>query len=281
MKSNHSHIRVQKATGEKVPYEREKLITALKFSGISEVELDRIIPFVESHLFDGISTKKLHALAYSQLRKKKAYGEAGRYRLKKGIFDLGPSGYPFEKFIGRVFESFGYEVQTGVLVQGKCIHHEVDVVAKKPGEEIIVEAKFRSDYNGKTTVQVPLYIHSRFNDIKALRKEHGDNTLIKGFVVTNARFTLDAIKYSECVGLGLMSWDYPEGKSLKHFIDRSGLHPLTSLHSISKSDKRKLLDKGIVLCSEIEENKQILFDSGLTQNQVSKILNEVDLMIRP
>ena len=230
-------IHLTKATGEKVVFSRQKLIQALSSAGADNLQREKIADQIEANLYDGIPSGKIHQMVYAFLKKEKSHRTAGRYRLKKAIFDLGPSGYPFEIFVGKLFESFGYKVEVGVLVSGKCIQHEVDVVARKDDEVVVVEAKFRGDYRGKTTVQVPLYIQSRFNDIKAKWEEEGkyENHKVRSFVCTNARFTGDAIKYSECVGLGLISWDYPQKSSLKSIIDQSGLHPLTIFALIKKN----------------------------------------------
>jgi len=196
--------------------------------------------------------------------------------------DLGPTGYPFENFVGKLFESMGYQVKVGVLIHGKCVKHEVDVVATKENEQIIIETKFRADFRGKVNVQVPLYIHSRFNDIKAKWEEENryPNLNLHGYVVTNGRLTEDSINYAQCVGLGMISWDYPSENSLKNYIDTSGLHPLTSLHSLRKLDKRALLEKDLVLASQLIERQDLLKEINLNDKQIKRILNEAELLIR-
>ncbi len=272
---------VLKANGEQVLFDREKLIKALQNSG-ADIKQSHDIAFrVQEKIYEGMTTRKIYQLAYALL-KKTSHRTAGRYRLKKAIQDLGPSGYPFEIFVGRLFESFGYQVQIGKQMQGKCIQHEVDVVGKKPDEMIIVECKFHSDYKAKTNVQVPLYIHSRFNDIKAKWKEtHSEDSIrFRGFVVTNTRFTVDAINFAECAGLGLISWDYPANGSLKYFVDQSGLHPITSLHSLNKTHKRQILDEGIVLCSELINHPDVMRKFAMNEQQIDKVIKEAILLVK-
>jgi hypothetical protein len=275
-------IYVTKASGEKVPYDPAKIKETLKISGLGEEKIDQYSKIIERQLYDGISTRKIFDLSYNLLKKSKSIKAAGRYKLKQAIFDLGPSGYPFEIFVGKLFESFGFRVKVGEMLEGKCISHEVDVVATRDKTLTIVETKFRVDYRGKTTVQVPLYINSRFNDLKG-KLENEDRYKdfeINGYVVTNARFTADAIKYADCVGLGLISWDYPSTGSLKHFIDRSGLHPLTSLHSLRKHEKKALLENGIVLCNELNTHEDTLSEIGLTPLRIRKVLDEAEMLTR-
>lgn len=269
-------IFIIKSDGSRVIYDPAKLITALQNSGADEKQSRQIAWQIEKKLYDGIPSRKIYQMAYSLLNRKKAHRAAGRYRLKKAIFELGPTGHPFELFVSRLFESFGYQVKTGQVVSGKCVEHEVDVVATRKKEKVIIECKFHSDYRAKTNVQVPLYIHSRFEDIKEKWIAEGQFTdmNIRGFVVTNARFTKDAIAFAECAGLGLISWDYPKNGSLKYFTDKSGLHPLTSLRTLNKGQKKELLEEGIVLCRELINNEDLLKKLRLAEKQIRRVLDE-------
>lgn len=273
-------ITVIKSDGARVFYDRGKLIAALKNSGVDENRSGEIALQVEKQIYDGITARKIYKIAYRLLKKRKSYREAGRYRLKKAIFDLGPSGFPFELFVAKLFEHFGYQVKTDQVIQGKCVQHEVDVVATNEMEQVIVECKFHSDYRNKTNVQVPLYINSRFRDIKEKWEEEKlyMDKKVRGYVITNARFTKDAVQYAECAGLGLISWDYPVDGSLKYFTDLSALHPVTSLYTLIKSQKKALLDKGIVLCKEIPAHVNYLRELNLSDAQIAKVLNEVKVL---
>lgn len=267
-------INVTKENGEKAIFSPDKLKQALASAGAGAVEQEKILRLVIPKLYDGIPTRKIYRMAFDLL-KKESHRLAGRYKLKNAIMELGPTGFPFEKFMGRILERMGYQVETGILVQGKCVQHEVDVVARKNNEMLMLECKFHSDSAAKSGVQVPLYIHSRFQDIKAVwEKEFGTHIKYRGGVATNTRFSEDAEKYGICAGLWMISWDFPAGNSLKNFIDRTGLHPLTSLISLTKKEKQFLLEKGIVLCSELENNVNSLRDAGLTENRIKKVLRE-------
>jgi Holliday junction resolvase-like predicted endonuclease len=272
-------IQVIKGNGEKVVFDREKLKRALAFAGAGGSEQERIAGIVASKLYPGIHTKKIYQMAFDLL-KRESHKVAGRYRLKNAIMDLGPTGYPFEIFVGKILEKMGYEVETGKMVQGKCIQHEIDVIAKKPGEMILIECKFHRNNQTKSGVQVPLYIHSRYLDVKsAWEEKYGKQIHYRGGVVTNTRFSDDAISYGKCAGLMLISWDYPADTGLKHFIDRTGLHPLTSLINLTKKEKEFLLEKGLVLCSQLQENKQVLKELGMNKNKIEKVLREAENLI--
>jgi Holliday junction resolvase-like predicted endonuclease len=55
---------------------------------------------------------------------------------------LGPAGFFFEKYIAKLFQSEGYETLTNLLLQGKCVSHEVDVVVRKNNYLTMIECKF-------------------------------------------------------------------------------------------------------------------------------------------
>ncbi len=268
-------IYVTKGNGDRVPFDEDKLRRALKNSGAGTLDVERALAAVKKSLYQGIGTHKIYQTAYRILKKSSRHS-AGRYRLKKAIMELGPSGYPFEKFVGRLMESRGYQTRVNLIIQGKCVQHEVDVVARNQQEQIMIECKFHSDSKRNSDVKVALYIHSRFQDVAASWKqdEPDANIQYKGMVVNNTRFSDDATRYAKCAGLQLVSWDYPNGNSLKDWIDQSGYHPITSLSYLKKTEKQQLLDKNVVLCRDIEKNEPLLKTLGIPDYRIKNLLSE-------
>lgn len=272
----HQDIYIKKRNGDRVLFDEQKLRQALERSGAKPNEIEHALNQVQKIIEEDISTHKIYQVAYRALKKHSRHS-AGRYRLKKAMMELGPSGYPFEKFIGKIFEGFGYKTQVGVIVQGVCVQHEVDVVARNDKEQIMVECKYHSDVALKSDVKVALYIHSRFLDVSKAWDKIAENKGLqfKGMVVTNTRFSDDAIQYGVCVGMKLMSWDYPRGNSLKDWIDRLGYHPITSLSSLTKSEKQYFLDHGIVLCRDVFRHKELMAELGFSPQKTKNVLHEV------
>jgi hypothetical protein len=98
-------------------------------------------------------------------------------------------------------------------------------------------------------VKVPLYIICiRCVDLL------GNNILLpllfqfEGYVLTNSRFTPEAINYAKCKQLKLISWNYAESNSLS---DRRGLYSLTCLTTIPHAEEQWLLSNNLVLVKEI------------------------------
>ena len=274
-------VYVTKGNGDRVPFEEDKLRKALKNSGAGSLEIERALAIVKKNLYEGMGTHKIYQMAYRVLKKSSRHS-AGRYRLKKAIMELGPSGYPFEKFVGRLMESQGYQSRVNVVAQGKCVQHELDVVARNNREQIMIECKFHSDSKRNSDVKVALYIHSRFQDMEAAwKEEHPDDDIrYVGMVATNTRFSDDAMQYAKCAGLRLVSWDYPGGNSIKNWIDQSGYHPVTSLSYLKKTEKQILLEKDVVLCQDIKNNEPLLRELGIPDSRIKNILSEARQLSR-
>lgn len=268
-------INIVKFSGDSAPFEVEKLINSLRRSRANEELIQQIVEQVENQIYDGITTKQIYKMAFKML-KDKSRVSASKYKLKKALMELGPTGFPFEKLIGKIMEQEGFETKVGEIVKGNCVQHEVDVIAQKDNNHYMIECKYHSDHGRFCNVKIPLYIHSRFLDVeKQWERQSGHETkLHQGGVYTNTRFTTDAIKYGNCVGLLMISWDYPRENGLKDRIDKSGLHPLTALTTLTKTEKTKLLDTGIVLCKELHENSDLLAQIGVPKSRHENILKD-------
>ncbi|WAC01609.1 ATP cone domain-containing protein [Lacinutrix neustonica] len=268
-------INIVKYSGDVVAFDVDKLINSLRRSQASEELIQQIVGQVEDQLYEGITTKKIYQMAFKML-KGKSRVSASKYKLKKALMELGPSRFPFEKLVGKLLAHEGFSTQVGVIVQGNCVQHEVDVIAQKDNTHYMIECKYHSDQGRFCNVKIPLYIHSRFLDVEKQweRQKGHEAKLHKGGVYTNTRFTSDAVKYGKCVRLLLTSWNYPIGDGLKDRIDKSGLHPLTALTTLTKAEKTKLLDEGIVLCKELHETPKILEQVGVPKSRHKKVLED-------
>jgi hypothetical protein len=266
---------IVKSSGEKVPFAPEKLRKSLLHSGAPTGVVDTIVQKVTEEIYEEMSTREIYNRAFALLRK---YREscASRYKLKKAIYELGPTGFPFEKFVSAVLNHSGHQTRTNQIYQGHCVAHEIDVVATGPKGVTLIECKFHSNAGKKCDVKVPLYIHSRFRDIVRWNDHQQKNrvNLKPAWVVTNTRFTRDAQQYGKCAGLYLLSWNYPPKNSLKRRIDRSGLYPITVSTLLSAREKEFILERGIVLCKELLEAPYFLDHLGVSDPRKKRVLEE-------
>ncbi len=269
-------MEIIKSSGEKVLFSLKKLRKSLSHSGADQNLIERIVSKVQEELYEGISTREIYNRAFAMLKKQKSVF-ASKYKLKKAIYELGPTGFPFERFVAAILQYSGHTVQVDEFMKGACVDHEIDVVAEKNGEVTIIECKFHGEAGRNCNVKIPLYINSRYNDIKAhwkAQKKEGKK-LDVGWVVTNTRFTKDAIQYGKCAGLYLLSWDYPSNDGLKDRIDRLGLYPITVSTVLSQREKQFLLSREIVLCRQLMNDKFFLDHLGISQGRKQKIMDEI------
>ncbi|RZS99700.1 ATP cone domain-containing protein [Aquimarina brevivitae] len=269
-------IKVIKSSGKRAKFSLTKLRSSLKRCGADDHMIDKIVNSVRDELYQGISTKEIYNRAYAMLKKEK-HVYASKYKLKKAIYELGPTGFPFEKFVSTILNYSGYKVVLDQQVEGKCVTHEIDVVATKNEKQILVECKFHSEEGRNCDVKIPLYIHSRFQDI-LLQSTAEETKPQECWVVTNTRFTKDALQYGSCVGLYLLSWDYPINDGLKDRIDRLGLYPITVLSLLSNREKQFLLSRNVVPCRQLIGDQFYLDHLGVSQERQEKIMTEINLL---
>lgn len=270
---------ITKASGEQVEFSLDKLKVSLERSGANDETIRSIIKEVERQLYNGIPSKQIYDIAFAFL-KKKSNPIAAKYKLKQAIMELGPSGYPFEKFIGEILKYQGFQTEVGKIVKGHCVNHEIDVIAEKDEKHFMVECKYHNHRGTICDVKNPLYIQARFKDVEQQWKNlpgHGTK-FHQGWVVTNTRFSDDAIQYGICVGLHLVGWNFPHTGSLREQIDVSGLYPITCLNTLTFRDKQVLLNNKIVLCKEICSNPSLLTTYEISPDRISSILEEANAL---
>jgi len=266
-------LEVEKYSGEKVKFSISKLRLSLIKSGANKEMVDTIVQKVSDEVYDGISTKEIYNRAFTLLKGKNRY-LASKYKLKRAIYELGPTGFPFERFVSRLLKYSGYITETNVVLKGKCVTHEIDVIAKKENVTTLIECKYHNEQGLKCNVKIPLYIHSRYLDVKENYNEQGK--LGDGWVVTNTKFTKDAIQYGNCSGLYLLSWDYPFKDGLKDRIDRLGLYPITVSTLLTNIEKQFLLSRDIILCRDLKKDTFFLDQLGVSNIRKKKILSEIN-----
>ncbi len=267
---------VVKANGKHEVFDAEKLRASLLKAGATPESVEMIISHVVSELRDGMTTSEIYANAFGILHEG-AKKIARRYSLRRAVMELGPSGFPFEDFIAEVLKANGYEAVSRQIVLGGCVQHEMDVVAWNEKKLIMVEAKFHNILGTKSDLKVALYVKARFDDLKENVYMYGGKkrNLDEGWLVTNTKFSSTAIQYGVCKNLTMIGWNYPEVGNLQDMIESAKLHPITALSSFSNQDKKLLLQNGIVLCTTIRDNPELLV-SILPHIDQGKILNEIN-----
>lgn len=265
---------VIKADGSTEDFSEAKVITSIKRAGIPEYLQKRVLQSIKDKIYDNIPTYDIYGFIVDALSHSDEPFSKARYGLKQAIMLLGPTGYPFEDFIGRVLEEHHFQVQTRQVLNGRCVDHEIDVIAQKNDLKVLVEAKFHNNSGTRSDVHVALYVRARFEDLK---DRYNFN---EAWVITNTKTTIDANTYSNCSGMKMISWNYPEKGSLRDMIEENHLHPVTMLTTLSSKQKAQLMANHVVLCKDITQDESLLDSLSLSHEEKVNTMTEIKYIIK-
>lgn len=271
------HPHIVKADGSIEPFDPARLVFSLERAGASARAAERIAETITNSLVPGSTSKEIYGRAFALLRKE-GRPVAARYAMRRALLELGPSGHPFEDFVSRLLQAEGWHVETRKMIQGKCVVHETDFYASHPGkgEYLAAELKYHNDPAYKTDLKIALYVKSRFDDIFACDPQVQSCPIDRGLLVTNTKFTSEAIKYAECAGVELLGWSYPQDASLFARMAKAKIYPVTALTSLTRAEKRLLINERTISVDEIVSNRDRLNPLHLPSERVGVLMAEAD-----
>ncbi|MEK7150230.1 MAG: ATP cone domain-containing protein [Patescibacteria group bacterium] len=271
---------IVKSNGERERFDIKKLETSLAKLNASGRVIGLICDHVVKELREGMSTSEIYTHAYSLLRRHER-PVALKYSIRRAVTELGPSGFPFEKFIAEVYKARGYKAETNLSAMGHCVEHEVDVMAWNENKLIIAEAKFHNAIGLKSDLKVALYVKARFDDLKdtLFSVEGKKRKFDEACLITNTKFTSHATNYAECSNLRIIGWNYPKEGNLHSIIEDFNLHPITALTTLSSSEKRDFILKGLVLTKNLSSD--ILINNSIKETRVDSIIQEIRELHQP
>lgn len=243
---------VQKASGETEPFDASKLRVSLTRAGAPGAVATRVTERVAGELSNTIDSAALYERTVRALTAEHALA-ATRYGLKRAVMRLGPAGYRFEQYVAALLEAEGYTTAVGQLVQGACVQHEVDVLARRGAHQVLVECKFHQQPGTRSDIKVALYTHARFLDVTEGLRERGGHadTTHEAWLVTNTKCTVDALRYAQCRGLRILAWRTPHDRGLEALIERHGLYPVTILPSVTPAVLERFGRAGVVTVHDL------------------------------
>ncbi len=273
---------IVKSDGTVEPFDELKLADSLRRAGAGEYSASRIARTVAGTLAPGMRSYDVYRRAFALLRGE-ARPVAARYALRRALLELGPTGHPFEDFVSHLFSAEGWSVETRKIIRGKCVEHEVDFYASRAGakgeEHLAAELKYHNDSAYRTDVKVALYVKSRFDDIWQCDAKAQTCPVDRGFLITNTKFTSQAVRYAECSGIELVGWNYPQRGNLYDRMCAARVYPITTLTTLKKNEKRLLIEAGIIACDMLKEKRNALVAAGLPPEAIGETLAEVDALL--
>lgn len=266
-----------KADGSHEVFDPVRLEASMRMAGAGEHTAEHIAEAIENTVTQGALSREIYARAFALLRKE-GRPVAARYALRRALLELGPTGHPFEDFISHLYRAEGWKVETRKIMQGRCVAHEVDFYATHPeqGMYLAAELKYHNDPSYKTDLKVALYVKSRFEDIFSCDAATRLCPIDRGLLVTNTKFTSEAIAYSACAGVELLGWGYPLENTLFMRMSRAKVYPITTLTGLSRSEKRLFIEQGVIAVDEIINDTHKLDFLHLSSERVGELLAEAD-----
>ena len=256
---------VEKASRWHEPFQPKKLARSLKRSGATAPQIEQVLRRLTAWIRRGATTERIAeetAAALDTLDRQ----VAARYRLRRALMELGPEGYPFERYVGKMFTRYGYATTIGQHVPGRCISHEVDVIAQQGNRRLMIECKYHNRRGVQSDAKVALYTWARFEDIRDRgATQHGGGTAFtEGWLVTNTKVTRDALAFAHCVGLRVLGWHQPPELPLQQLIEAAHLYPITCLPRLERQLRRRLLEADLILCQDLAGNPAALQALGVS-----------------
>lgn len=265
---------IKKGDGNIVPFDRKKVANSLKRVGADKKTSNRVLKVVEEKLQDNMTTYDVYQIVREELKKTTPVA-AARYNLRQAILRLGPAGFHFEKYVAAILKEYGYITETPESFQGACVSHETDVTAEKEGRTAFIEAKFRHDPRGHVDIKDTMSTWARFLDLVDGSKLDLCPHFDEAWIVTNARFSDQSLKYGHCKNMVLIGWNHPEERSFAQMVDHEALYPITVIEDLKKVELDALADMNMMLCKDItDESMKVLQQrTQMSDSRVEEIKN--------
>lgn len=247
-------LKITKASGLTEPYSEKKLESSITRCGAPTESAQEIIRKIRPIIRPASPTLKIRNFVHTELKRMHP-ASATRYELSRAVMKLGPTGFPFEKLIGRLYESEGYIVQMNQSRIGRCAKHEIDVIAVRDGKKTFIECKFHYDSGTLSDLKTALYIKGRSDDLSQSSDPEAEHDQFA--LVTNTRLSSEASNFLSCSGVAWTGWTSSSSRPLADRLEASGLIPLTALSSLPKKMAQELMGGEVITVRDLVDHPKI------------------------
>ena len=270
-------IYVIKASGQKAPFDARKIEATCIRAGASKKIAEQIAKNIHEQTSDNTRTREVYRMVLKALASiNEGQIIKHRYRLKESIMLMGPAGFTFETYVGKILENHGYDVEaTRSQINGKCVKHEIDLVVKSnlTNEKFLIECKYHNFPGIYTGLKESLYTHARFLDLS--------ETFNSEMLVCNTKVSDDVITYAKCVGQKLLCWRHPHDKGLENMIETKGLYPITIL-GLKTKELEILSQNKFMLAKDLlnTDINQLSRKTNISYARLQRLRNIVEQIMR-
>lgn len=241
---------VTKVDGSKEPFDRKKVVRTCMRMGATEEMSEVIAKKIEEEVYDGIESRKILQMIFRSMRR---YRPVCRHiiDLRKSL-SLLRSKPDFEIYIQMLLKEHGYDVLSNQIINGKCVEHEVDAVAKKDGKTTIVEVKHHFDYHTPIGLDEARIARAVYEDVSE-GFENGSNNLKIDHVmiISNTKLSKHAERYVKCRNIEHKGWSYPSHYDLQTMIEEKKLYPVSIIRGLKLQVIESLTSNGIVMLKQL------------------------------
>jgi hypothetical protein len=277
-------VHVINSNGQRERFSFQKVYRSARNVGASKESANRIAATIEKEIYPEIKTSKIFARV-KELLYKETPGAALKFNIKEGIRKLGPTGFPFEKFVSEIFKKLGFETQTNLFLSGFCLNdYETDFVARKENLIYVGECKYRNFAGEEVHLRDALANYARFQDVLKgpyFEEEKKRNYQVKTIMVTNARFTSRAVQYFSCMDIDYIGWKSPKNNSLEYLIEKYGLYPITILPSLKGYLENIFVSEKMMMAQDVAKIDPQEFSKkfNISIKHLSPLIEEAKLLL--
>jgi hypothetical protein len=269
-------IFVVNSQGVMEAFSPKKVWRSARRAGANPQQAQKAVEEASRLVMEGMSTQDIYNIILGVLGKESPL-VGMRLNLKRAIQSLGPTGFPFEQYVASLWRFYDYKIKAGVIWKGKCVLHEVDIEAEKNKEVQLIECKYRVQSGGRVDLHDLMASWGYFYDIGLAHP----SARLHPLIMTNTKFTSEAIAYGECMGLNMIGWRYPKDRGLEYIIESKKLYPVTILPSFKGYLAEVLKSKKILMVKDLlaMDPQQLTKGHRLTQSAVDKLYKEAKIIV--
>jgi hypothetical protein len=271
---------ITKADGTKQSFSREKIVRTCLRMGATRTTAESIADTIETKVYDGMETKKILQMIFKHLKKHKPVIRH-QIDLRKALSLLNPAP-DFEYFIQLLLSEHGYHVTPNQIIQGRCVEHEIDAIARKNNKTCIVEVKHHYKYHTPTSLDVSRISRAVFEDVTE-GYELGLNNLKIDYalIVCNTKLSEHAKRYADCRGISHIGWSSPKNHDLQTMIEEKKLYPITFLKGLNAESRKRLTSNGIITLKQLTEQNPTTLrrQTGLPKGKLESILDKAEMIL--
>ena len=243
-------VDVRKADGRLEPYNGAKVLRTLLHLGVDRAEAERLEKEISRRIYDGIPTSEILSMIYELAGKAKP--EIRYLKDLREAISAMRSKPDFEEYARIVLRAAGYLVEPGRVLEGRCISHEIDGIAFKDDEILVVEIKHHVNPHAYTGLGTVLELWAALEDLKeGYRLGLHPYAFTSAILSCNTKISLHAERYARCKRIMYMGWRYPRAFALSDIVSEKKLYPITMLKTLPQAVIEKLGDRGVVTLDQL------------------------------